>query len=128
MLPAAGQAFDVFDLGLPIRCAVAVEDFVKPFLRLGGVLPAPRIPRVVRLRLAGDEAPVVSGDVLLFEIAEHRVEAAAVGAGHVFGAEDRAAVALELLHARLDVLEPAVVVETDDVRLLDHHFLVRLES
>src|SRR5205807_7867228 len=67
------------------------------------------------------EAPVVRRHVLLFEVAEDRVEPAAARAGHVLGAKDRAVVALEVLDALLDPIERVVTVEADHVALVELH-------
>ena len=68
------------------RRPVRAEDVVKPDLRLARVRLLPRVPRVDRVRLARDEAPVVRGDPLLLEPRQNRLKRAAARAGHVFGA------------------------------------------
>src|SRR5438874_2243364 len=57
------------DLFLPVRPAVGLEHVVKPDREpvLAGVGLIPGIPRVDRLRLAGDQAPVDRTDVVLLE-------------------------------------------------------------
>ncbi len=67
--------------------------------------------------LAGDEAPVDGGDVVVFGDGEDGVEGAAVAAGHVLGAEEGAVVGEERLDLGFEAFGPIVVVEGDDVGL-----------
>src|SRR2546421_7537133 len=64
------------DLLLPVRPAVGLEHVVKPDREpvLAGVGLIPGIPRVDRLRLAGDQAPVDRTDVVLLEDREASFE------------------------------------------------------
>src|SRR5438046_9175732 len=78
------------DLFLPVRPAVGLEHVVKPDREpvLAGVGLIPGIPRVDRLRLAGDQAPVDRTDVVLLEDREAPLEGAAGAARHVLGTEN----------------------------------------
>jgi hypothetical protein len=94
-----GHALDVFDFPWGERLAVGSEDVVEGGLGLGGVELCPGVPWIDRLGLAGDKAPALCADVLALHLAEVRFEGAAAGAGHVFGAEDRAEEAFQILDA-----------------------------
>src|SRR5579859_139374 len=83
----SGELPDQVLLRLAVRRAVAVQNFVKPDLRLlQNVRPLPRIPRQVGLRFARDESPIDGPDLLLLGNRQNRVERAAHGARHILGA------------------------------------------
>src|SRR5438132_9017615 len=109
------------DLFLPVRPAVGLEHVVKPDREpvLAGVGLIPGIPRVDRLRLAGDQAPVDRTDVVLLEDREAPLEGAAGAARHVLGTENGAMVGKERLDSPRELLRCAVAVEGQDVRFLD---------
>src|SRR2546421_53290 len=109
------------DLLLPVRPAVGLEHVVKPDREpvLAGVGLIPGIPRVDRLRLAGDQAPVDRADVVLLEDREAPLEGAAGAARHVLGTENGAMVGKERLDSPRELLRCAVAVEGQDVRFLD---------
>src|SRR5579859_6365170 len=74
----SGELPDQVLLRLAVRRAVAVQNFVKPDLRLlQNVRPLPRIPRQVGLRFARDESPIDGPDLLLLGNRQNRVERAA---------------------------------------------------
>src|SRR5207245_10933493 len=66
---------------------------------LAGVGLIPGIPRVDRLRLAGDQAPVDRTDVVLLEDREAPLEGAAGAARHVLG--DRKSTRLNSSHGSI---------------------------
>ena len=70
----------------------------------------PRLPRQIRLGLAGDESPINRPDPLLLRDRQYRVKRAAHRARHVFRADHRAVVLLQLHHFTLEVLRPAVTL------------------
>src|SRR5438132_13052611 len=86
----AGKAADQIRFGLAVGSAVGAQDFVKPHGGLAvNVRMLPGFPRQIGLRLASDESPVDSADVLLLGDGEYRVKRAADGTRHVFGADHR---------------------------------------
>src|SRR5277367_1264857 len=63
---SSSQLANQIDLVLPVRRVVLPEDLMKPYRRLDQhIRPLPRIPRIVGLRLAGDQPPVYRADVVL---------------------------------------------------------------
>src|ERR1051326_5258215 len=84
----AGELLDDRRFMLTIRAAVLVEDFVEPDGRIAEhVRTLPRIPRKIRLRLAGNESPVDGGDTVLLRDRKDGVKGAANRACHVLGAD-----------------------------------------
>src|ERR1700758_5518207 len=76
--------------------SVGMEQFVEPDWRLvQNVRMLPGVPGQVRLRLTGYEPPIDGSDPFLFCDGQNRVEGAAYGAGHVFGADHRPGVFLQ---------------------------------
>lgn len=69
----------------------------------------------MRLRFSLNQAPVDRRDLVAFGNGQAALERAAVAARHVFGAENRAVVNLQLLDAPLETFRGVVVVERDDV-------------
>ena len=67
------------------------------------------------MRFAGDEAPLDGSAALLLGNRQYRVEGAAHGTRHVFGADYGPVVFLQPVHLTLEVLGPSVVVKRDDV-------------
>src|SRR5436190_425485 len=109
------------DLLLPVRPAVGLEHVVKPDREpvLAGVGLIPGIPRVDRLRLAGDQAPVDRTDVVLLEDREAPLEGAAGAARHVLGTENGAMVGKERLDSPRELLRgPVTVLGGLDARLV----------
>ena len=111
-----GDVLDVGDFRGVVGRPVGAEDVVEPDGRFGLVLLLPGIPWVNGLGLARHEPPVVGADVFLPEVAENGIKPAAVGAGHVLGAENRALIAPQILHALGGLLEVPIAVEADNVR------------
>ena len=117
---SAGDLADEVYFLLLIRFAVAVEDFVEPFGGLAvGIRMLPGIPGQEGLRFAGDQAPVDGGDFVFFRDGQDSFEGAALRAGHIFGAKDRAVVAFQPLDALLEFGGRAVVVEGNDIGVVE---------
>src|SRR5213075_1556511 len=76
------HALDVIHFLLIERRPVRPENIVEPDLRLALRALLPGVPGVDRVRLPGDKAPVVCGDLLFLEIGEVRIKCATAGAGH----------------------------------------------
>src|SRR4051794_10399796 len=80
-----------------IGMAIIAEHFVEPDGGLAiDIWLGPGIPGQIRLRLALHQAPVDHGDAMDAADRKTSVKEAAVAAGHVLGADQRAAKALEL--------------------------------
>jgi hypothetical protein len=97
---AADQLFGPAYKGITLAAATAIapEDVVKPKLRFPFILSGPRIPGINGLALAINQTPVKGAHSSRFQIAQVRVKEAAVAAGHVLGAKQRAVVALQVPH------------------------------
>ena len=83
----------------------------------------PRLPRQLRLRLAGDESPIDRPDPFLLGNGQHRVKRATHRTDHVLGADYRPVVLLKPRHLTLEVLRPAIVMKRDYVRLAQLNLL-----
>lgn len=69
------QVADDLRLTFPVRFSIRIENIVEPDRRLTVYIRAlPRIPRQIRLALAGNQAPVDRADTILFRDRQYRVE------------------------------------------------------
>ena len=115
---ACGKPANDFSFARSVGRSVGVEDVVKPDGRLFvHVRVLPGVPRQVSLALACDQSPVDGADMMIVSDGEHRIKGAACAACHVLRTDDGAAVRLERLDASFKLFGPAIVVESDDVRL-----------
>lgn len=95
------------------RCAILVEHVMEPHLRLGGTLWW--TPRIDRLSLATDEAPVYGTHVGIMEEGNVSLEFGVYGTGHVFGTDSGTTVTGETIGGRFGAVEGVVDVEGYDV-------------
>jgi hypothetical protein len=98
--------------------AVGAQDVVEPQRGFAGVFLVPGIPGIDRLGLAGDEAPAIGGNILLFHIAQVRGKGAPVRTGHIFGAEERTTKRAQGFDGLLHVRQLAVAVVGNDIAIL----------
>lgn len=92
-----GDFADEGDFLFAVGLTVVAEDFVEPEFGFGlDVRLLPGIPGVPGLGFAGDQAPIDGGDLVLLGDRQDALEGAALGAGHVFRAENRAMISLQL--------------------------------
>src|ERR1700722_1731346 len=99
-----------------IRCAIGMENVVKPDRRLARICLVPGIPWINRLGFAGYETPVESTDVLLHEPTQNWIECASHWSGHILSADNRTVITPEVSHAFLNVFQFAVAMEGNNVR------------
>src|ERR1039457_2264191 len=81
-----------------VGCSIRLEDVMEPDRRLVRIGLLPGIPGINRLGFARHEAPIVRADSLVMEITQHGIESAALGTGHVFGAEQRTMIPSQRFH------------------------------
>src|ERR1035437_2819711 len=91
---------------------------MEPDRRLVCIGLLPGIPGINRLGFARHEAPIVRADSLVMEITQHGIESAALGTGHVFGAEQRTMILPQRFHTLPHIVWRTIAVEGDDVRFV----------
>src|SRR5204863_6063557 len=96
------------------------EDIVEPYLGLRGVLVVPRIPRINRLGLSRNKAPVDRPDLSARENRQDALERAAARPRHVLGADYRSTVALQRTDESVHGGAVVVAVEREDVGAVEH--------
>src|SRR5258708_38417682 len=120
MSAGAGQLANNFGFTFAIRLAIRMKHFVKPYWwGLQNVGLFPRIPRQVRLRFAGNQAPVNGCDMVSLGDGQNCVEGAADRTRHKFSAQNWTMVGFQPTHVLLKILGPVVIVEGKYVRLLE---------
>ena len=109
------QFTNQFHLAVAVRFAIRAENIVMPRVWFANDRHLPRVPRMLGLRFAIDQAPAIGGDVFFFQDRQNRLERAAVAAGHEFCAEEWPLVFAKLMNAVQHSVGLAVIVEGDDV-------------